>query len=60
MYWIYDDHGIDAAEALMYGDRFHTIDYGIFGHEVKATKRSPPDNLMQQIMKGYWKDKQIR
>ena len=55
MYWIYDDYGIDAVV-----DRFYTIDYGIFGHEVKATKRSPPDNLMRQVMKGYWKDKQIR
>ena len=25
-------------------------DYGIFGHEVKATERSPPVNLTQWII----------
>ena len=29
----------------MHGDWFYTTGYGIFDHEVKATKRSPPDNL---------------
>ena len=29
----------------MHGDWFYPKDYGIFGHEVKATERSPPDNL---------------
>ena len=28
----------------MHGDWFYTTDYGIFGHEVKVTERSPPDN----------------
>ena len=40
----------------MYGDWFYTTGYGIFGHEVKATKRSPPDNLMRWIItqsKGF-------
>ena len=45
-YSICDDCGIDADETWMYGDLFYTTGYGIFGHEVKATKRSPPDNLM--------------
>ena len=29
----------------MHGDWFYTTDYGIFGHEVKATERSSPENL---------------
>ena len=40
----------------MYGEWFYTTDYGIFGHEVKATERSPPDNLTQWIItqsKGF-------
>ena len=40
----------------MHGDWFYTINYGIFGHEVKATKRSSPDNLMRWVMtqsKGF-------
>ena len=35
---------------------FYTTGYGIFGHEVKATKRSPPDNLTRWIItqsKGF-------
>ena len=44
-YSICDDYGIDADETWMYGDWFYTTDYGIFGHEVKATERSAPDNL---------------
>ena len=42
----------------MYGDRFYKTGYGIFGHEVKATKRSPPDNLTRWIItqsKGFTK-----
>ena len=34
----------------MYGDWFHTTDYGIFGHEVKAIEKSPPDNVMRWII----------
>ena len=40
----------------MYGDWLYTTGYGIFGHEVKATKRSPPDNLLRWIItqsKGF-------
>ena len=40
----------------MHGDWFYTTGYGIFGHEVKATKRSLPDNLMRWIItqsKGF-------
>ena len=33
----------------MHGDWFYTTDYGIFGHEVKATERSPRDNLTRWI-----------
>ena len=44
-YSVCDDYGVDADETWMHGDWFYTTDYGIFGHEVKATERSPPDNL---------------
>ena len=44
-YSICDDYGVDANETWMHGDWFYTTDYAIFGHEVKATERSPPDNL---------------
>ena len=40
----------------MHGDWFYTTDYTIFGHEVKATERSPPDNLTRWIItqsKGF-------
>ena len=40
----------------MYGDWFYTTDYAIFGHEAKATERSPPDNLTRWIItqsKGF-------
>ena len=37
-------------ETWMYGDWFYTIDYAIFGHEGKATERSPPDNLTRWII----------
>ena len=42
----------------MYGDWFYTTDYTIFGQEVKATERSPPDNLTRWIItqsKGFTK-----
>ena len=31
-------------------DWFYTTGYGIFGHEVKATKRSPSENLRRWII----------
>ena len=34
----------------MHGDWLYTTDFGIFGHEVKATERSPPDNLTRWII----------
>ena len=45
-YSICDDYGVDADETWMHGDWFCTTGYVIFGHELKATKRSPADNLM--------------
>ena len=47
---ICDDYGVDADETWMHGDWFYTTDYGIFGHEVKATERSPPDSLTRWII----------
>ena len=40
----------------MYGNWFYTTGYGIFDHKVKATKRSPADNLTRWIItqsKGF-------
>ena len=40
----------------MHGDWFYTTGYGIFDHEVKKIKRSPPDYLMRWIItqsKGF-------
>ena len=57
-YSICDDHGVDANETWMHGIWFYTTDYAIFGHEVKATERSPPDNLTRWIItqsKGFSK-----
>ena len=44
-YSICDDYGVNLDETWMHGDWFYKTDYGIFGHEVKGTERSPPDNL---------------
>ena len=44
------NNGVDANEIWMYGDWFYTTDYAIFGNEVKATERSPPDNLTRWII----------
>ena len=44
-----DDYGVDADETRMYGDWFYTAGSGIFGHEVKATKRSLPDNFTRWV-----------
>ena len=44
-YSICDDYGVDADETWMHGDWFYTT--SIFGHELKAAKRSGPDNLMR-------------
>ena len=55
-YSVCDQCGVNSDKTWMYGDWFYTTDYGIFGHEVKATERSPPDNLTQWIItqsKGF-------
>ena len=49
-YGISDDYGVNPDETWMHGDCFYTTDYGIFGHEVKATGRYPPGNLTQCII----------
>ena len=40
-----DDYGVDADETWMHGDWFYMTGYGIFGHEVKATK-SPHQTIL--------------
>ena len=45
-----EDYGLNANETWMHGDCFCTTDYGIFGSEVKATERSPPDNFTRWII----------
>ena len=55
-YSICDDYGVNPDETWMNRDWFCTTGYGVFGHEVKATKRSPPDNFMRWVMtqsKGF-------
>ena len=57
-YSICDDYDVDSNKTWMHGDWFYTTDYAIFGHEVKATERSPPDNLTRWIItqsKGFTK-----
>ena len=34
----------------MHEDWFYLTNYGIFGHDVKAAERSPPDNLKRWII----------
>ena len=52
-------YGVDHTEIWMHGDWFYTTDYAIFGHDLKATERSPPDNLTRWIItksKGFTKN----
>ena len=42
-------YGVDPSETWMHGDWFYTTDYAVFVHEVKATEKSPPDNLTRWI-----------
>ena len=49
-YSVYDDYDVNSDETWMHGDWFCTTDYSIFGHEVKAIGRSPPDNLTRWII----------
>ena len=56
-YSICDDYGVDANKTWMHGD-WTITDYAIFGHEVKATERYPPDYLTRWIItqsKGFTK-----
>ena len=48
-YSVCDGYGVDADETWIHGNWFDTTGYGIFGNEVKATKRSPPNNLIRWI-----------
>ena len=55
-YSICDDYGVNPDETCMHGDWFYVTGYGIFDHEVKITKRSPPDNHTRWIItqsKGF-------
>ena len=55
-YSVCDQYGVNPNETWMYGEWFYMTDYGIFGHEVKATERSLPDNLTRWIItqsKGF-------
>ena len=55
-YIICDDYGVNANETWMHGDWFYTAHYAIFTSELKATKRSSPDNLTRCIItqsKGF-------
>ena len=45
-----DQYGVNPDETWIYGEWFYTTDYGIFGHEVKTTERSLPDNLTRWII----------
>ena len=53
-YSVCDEYDVNVDETWMYGDWFYTTDYGIFGHEVKATERSPPDNLTRWIITNVY------
>ena len=52
-YSICDDYDVNADETWMYWDWFYTTADGIFGHEVKTTGRSPPDNATSWITTHY-------
>ena len=55
-YSVCDQDCVNPDETWMYGEWLYTTDYGMFGHEVKATERSPPDNLTRWIItqsKGF-------
>ena len=52
-YSIYDYYGVDADETWIHGDWFYTTVYGIFVHGIKATERSPSDNLSRWIITRF-------
>ena len=45
-----DQYSVNPDETWMYGDWLYTTDFAVFGHKVKATERSPPDNLTRWII----------
>ena len=49
-YSICDDYGVNPNGTWMYDEWFYTAYYAIFTSELKATKRSPPDNFMRWII----------
>ena len=51
-----DEYGGDPTETWMYGGWFYTTDFAVFGHNVKATERSPSEDLTRWIItqsKGF-------
>ena len=55
-YSICDDYGVDPTDTWMYGYRFYTTDFAVFGHNVKAMERFSPENLTRWIItqsKGF-------
>ena len=51
-----DEYGVDPTETWMYGGWFYTTDFAVFGHNVKATERSPSEDLTRWIItqsKGF-------
>ena len=49
-YSLCNDCSIDPTKKWMRRDWFYTIDYAVFGHEVKATERCPLDNFIRWII----------
>ena len=52
-YSVCDNYSVNPDKTWIHGDRLYTMDYGIFGYEVKATGRSPPDNLTWWIITQF-------
>ena len=51
-----DEYGVDPTETWMYGGWFYTTDFAVFKHNVKATERSPSEDLTRWIItqsKGF-------
>ena len=48
-YSVCGQYGVNPDETWIYGDWLYTTDYGVFGHEVKATERSSPYKLTRWI-----------
>ena len=57
-YSVCDEYGVNPDETWMHDYSLYTTGYAIFGHEVKAPERSPPDNITKWIItqsKGFTK-----